>query len=276
MESPLVIDFLLEIESEEEVERRFGTERACQEALAAWRWPGGFRCGDCGGGSAEYLASRRTWYCRGCGRQSSVTAGSVFAHTKKPLSLWFRALWIFLHHPGFRPGAGVSSAPMGPMSVQLFMDRLGLKRYQTAWTWMQKLREWAAHLELGGPLGKDFQEAVQRAMKAVGTRGCRAWGNSRSVHPKNKWHQRHLARLRRATRQPRRHPAWARISDWLEKLRRPPVSRKHFGRWLAEGILQCWREAGADLPTLPSLVPGPLPYWRIIFRIHPTMRLQAS
>jgi hypothetical protein len=29
----------------------------------------------------------------GCGRQTSVTAGTIFQDTRKPLSMWFRAIW---------------------------------------------------------------------------------------------------------------------------------------------------------------------------------------
>lgn len=271
-----MIDFILKIQTEEDVQRLFGTERACQEALAAWRWPAGFRCTGCEGDSAAYLASRRTWYCTGCGRQFSVTAGTVFAHTKKPLPLWFKALWIFVHSPQVEGTDRRVSKWGGPMSVQHFMDRLGLDRYQTAWTWVQKLREWVTRLELDGPFGADFRAAVQRVMKAVGTRGNRAWGSNRSAPPKGKWHQASIARLRQAVRRPRRHPAWGQVSDWLQNLRRPPVSRKHFGRWIAEGLMRCWQDAGTDLPNSPPTALGSFPYWRLISRVHPSMRLRAS
>lgn len=267
---------MIEIQSEEEVESRFGTELACQEILAAYKWPKGFRCIGCDGKSAKYLASRRTWYCTRCGRHYSVTAGTVFANSKKPLPLWFKALWIFVHSPGVEGKSGRVSESGGPMSIQRFMDRLGLDRYQTAWTWMQKLREWVTRLQLDGPFGADFRDAVQRVMKAVGTRGNRAWGSNRSDPQKRRWHQAPIARLQRAVRRSRRHPAWGRVSDWLQNLRRPPVSRKHFGRWLAEGLMRCWRDGGADLPNSPPAALGSFPYWRLIFRIHPSMRLRAS
>jgi len=31
--------------------------------------------------------------CAGCGFQTSIIAGTIFQETKKPLSLWFRAIW---------------------------------------------------------------------------------------------------------------------------------------------------------------------------------------
>jgi hypothetical protein len=32
--------------------------------------------------------------CSGCNCQTSVTAGTVFQETRKPLSVWFRAMWF--------------------------------------------------------------------------------------------------------------------------------------------------------------------------------------
>src|SRR3954454_7740248 len=74
-----------------EFEARFSTEDACREYLLRLRWPDGFRCSRCG--------ERRHWPVRGlllqcasCGYQSSVTAGTIFQDTRKPLTLWFRAM----------------------------------------------------------------------------------------------------------------------------------------------------------------------------------------
>ena len=37
---------------------------------------------------------RKVWFeCARCGRQTSVTAGTIFQDTRKPLRLWFRAMW---------------------------------------------------------------------------------------------------------------------------------------------------------------------------------------
>ena len=37
---------------------------------------------------------RKVWFeCARCGRQTSVTSGTIFQDTRKPLRLWFRAIW---------------------------------------------------------------------------------------------------------------------------------------------------------------------------------------
>jgi transposase-like protein len=65
--------------------------------------------------------------CVGCNYQVSVTAGTIFQDTHKPLTLWFRAVW------------SVTSQKTGASA--LGMQRvLGLGSYQTAWAWLHKLR----------------------------------------------------------------------------------------------------------------------------------------
>jgi transposase-like protein len=65
--------------------------------------------------------------CAGCGHQISLTAGTIFQDTRKPLSLWFRAMWY------------VTSQKVGASALGL-QRVLGLATYRTAWTWLHKLR----------------------------------------------------------------------------------------------------------------------------------------
>lgn len=57
----------------------------------------------------------------------SLTAGTIFQDTRKPLSLWFRAMWWVVVQKN-----GVSAVGLQQL--------LGLKRYETAWTWLHKIR----------------------------------------------------------------------------------------------------------------------------------------
>lgn len=65
--------------------------------------------------------------CRSCGYQVSVTAGTVLHRTRLPLLQWFLAAYLMTT---YTPGIS---------AVQL-QRQLGLKRYETAWTMLQKLR----------------------------------------------------------------------------------------------------------------------------------------
>ena len=65
--------------------------------------------------------------CNGCRRQTSATAGTIFQDTRKPLLMWFRAMWY------------VTSQKNGASALGL-QRVLGLGSYETAWTWLHKLR----------------------------------------------------------------------------------------------------------------------------------------
>jgi len=107
-------------------ESRFCTEDACLDCLVQLRWPDGFVCPSCEGRKA-WRTERLLFHCANCGRQSSVTAGTVFQGTRKPLRVWFRAMWW------------VTSQKNGA-SAKGLQQNLGLASYQTAWAWLHKLR----------------------------------------------------------------------------------------------------------------------------------------
>jgi len=109
-----------------ELEERFATEESCREYLARLRWPEGFVCNRCGA-TGVWKTTRGRLVCRVCRYQASVTAGTIFQDTHKPLRLWFRAIW---HVTSQKNGASAASV----------QQILGLGSYQTAWTWLHKLR----------------------------------------------------------------------------------------------------------------------------------------
>jgi len=109
-----------------EFEKRFATEEACRRYLAQLRWPQGFCCPRCGS-DATWFTKRGLYRCRKCDVQVSVTAGTIFQDTRKPLIQWFRAMWYITNQKH-----GVSA-----LGLQRF---LGLGSYHTAWTWLHKLR----------------------------------------------------------------------------------------------------------------------------------------
>ena len=110
----------------QEFEARFSTEEGCREYYFRLRWPAGFRCPRCGCGKA--WAVRATLFqCSRCNSQTSVTAGTVFQDTRKPLATWFRAMWF------------VTSQNNGASALGL-QRVLGLGSYRTAWSWLHKLR----------------------------------------------------------------------------------------------------------------------------------------
>ena len=104
----------------------FPDDEACLDYLEWLRWPDGFRCPRCAGRDGWRLGSGR-WECAVCGRQASVTAGTIFHRTRTPLQLWFAAAWQMTSQKH-----GVSA-----LGVQ---RSLGLGSYQTAWAMLHRYR----------------------------------------------------------------------------------------------------------------------------------------
>lgn len=109
-----------------EFDEWFAAEGECVQYLRHLRWPGGFRCPACGGAKA-WETKRGLLRCATCQRQTSVLAGTVFEATRKPLRTWFQAMWY------------VTNQKQGGSALGL-QRVLGLGSYQTAWTWLHKLR----------------------------------------------------------------------------------------------------------------------------------------
>lgn len=65
--------------------------------------------------------------CAACQHKVSVIAGTIFQGTRKPLKLWFQAMWY------------VTSQKFGGNALGL-KRVLGMGSYQTAWSWLHKMR----------------------------------------------------------------------------------------------------------------------------------------
>ena len=110
----------------QEFEDRFSTEEKCRAYLVSLRWPDGFRCPHCLSSKAV-LVRVTLFQCCSCRRQTSATAGTIFQDTRKPLLMWFRAMWYVMSQKNGASALGLQRV-------------LGLASYETAWTWLHKLR----------------------------------------------------------------------------------------------------------------------------------------
>jgi transposase-like protein len=110
-----------------EFQRQFGDEEACRQYLESCRWPDGFGCPRCGHARAYPL---QTWHrreCAACHYQVSLTAGTVFHRTKTPLTLWFWAAYLM-------------TTDKRGISALLLQRQLAIRRYETTWLLLHKLR----------------------------------------------------------------------------------------------------------------------------------------
>jgi len=106
---------------------QYGTEELCYDALYKLRWPEGFQCPGCGHDKACQLTIRKLRQCNRCHRQTSLTAGTIFAATKLPLTLWFQAIYL------------ITQDKQGVSAMKLHRQ-LGIS-YNAAWLMKQKLMQ---------------------------------------------------------------------------------------------------------------------------------------
>ena len=111
----------------QEMDDWFRDDAGCRAYLRRLRWPEGFVCRRCAGIGEPWMMSDGLLRCRNCHGRTSLTAGTVLQDTRKPLRMWFLAMWFVTSQKN-----GVSA--LGLQRV------LGLGSYETAWTWLHKLR----------------------------------------------------------------------------------------------------------------------------------------
>ena len=107
----------------------FPDDKTCAAYLERARWGDGFTCPHCQEAGEPFRIATRPGVlaCRKCRRQMGLTAGTVMERSHIPLSTWFWAAYL------------VASQTPGISAVQ-FQRQLGLKRYETAFGILHKLR----------------------------------------------------------------------------------------------------------------------------------------
>jgi len=137
-------------------QQRFPDERSCLTYLVTHRWNGHVTCPKCSYARGKIQVARRVWGCSKCGKQVSLVKGTLLEHSKKPLAAWFLAIQLFLDSKG------------SMTATQLMMLVEEVETYQTAWTWLRKLRVGAAELfrqdaERQEPTAAMLQQALPRS-----------------------------------------------------------------------------------------------------------------
>ncbi len=105
----------------------FSDEESCRLYLEHLRWPEGFVCPSCGSKEAAWRIKTKLLLCRTCRKKTSATAGTLFEGTRKPLRLWFYAMWELTSQKFGTNALGIQRV-------------IGLGGYLTAWAWLHKLR----------------------------------------------------------------------------------------------------------------------------------------
>lgn len=137
-----------------EFEARFATEEDCRAYWIEARWGGKPTCARCQSARVWTIREGTTFECADCGHQTSLTSGTVLEKTRKPLKMWFRAVFE------------ISTRRTGISAMDL-MRIMGFGSYKTAWSWLHKLRAAMVRSDDSEPLGPFVQ--VDEAL--VGGRG---------------------------------------------------------------------------------------------------------
>ena len=145
-------------------QKMFPNDAACARYLEAIRWRDGFQCPKCNVTAEPFRFSARPHQlrCRGCEKDTSLTAGTVMNRTHMPLSTWFWAAFL------------VSSQTPGMSAVQL-QRQLGLTRIETAFQILHKLR--AGMAPSSGRIGQRVHVEVDETWIGGVTKG-----KGRGVH----------------------------------------------------------------------------------------------
>lgn len=126
-----------------EFEKRFATEEDCRAYWIQARWGGEPACACCQSKRVWPIRDGRWFECAECGHQTSLTSGTLLHKTKKPLKTWFRAVFE------------ISTQRTG-ISAKDLQRLMGFGSYETAWTWLHKLRAALVRPERE-PLGRSVQ-----------------------------------------------------------------------------------------------------------------------
>lgn len=73
-----------------------GPDDGARAYLEGLRWPGGVACPRCDSGRAGWLEERAKHYCRDCGYQFRVTAGTAFHDSHVSLTRWLVAIHLIV------------------------------------------------------------------------------------------------------------------------------------------------------------------------------------
>jgi transposase-like protein/Zn ribbon nucleic-acid-binding protein len=110
-----------------EFEARFATEEDCRAYWIKARWGDTPSCAKCASTRLWTIRNGSTFECADCGHQTSLTSGTLLEKTRKPFKVWFRAVFE------------ISTRRTG-ISAKDLQRILGFGSYETAWTWLHKLR----------------------------------------------------------------------------------------------------------------------------------------
>ena len=108
--------------------REFNTDEKCIEYLNDLKYgKTGWYCFKCHYKEYTYHPTKDIIRCDRCGYEESITANTIMRGTRKPLTEWFWAIYT------------IATQKTGISAMELYRQ-MDFGSYQTAWSWLHKLR----------------------------------------------------------------------------------------------------------------------------------------
>lgn len=105
----------------------FNTDEKCLQYIAGLKWADGWKCSRCGHKEYGFISTRHLIRCKNCNYEESFIVNTLMEKTHKPLRDWFWALYM------------IATQKTG-MSAMELKRQMNFGSYETAWTWLQKIR----------------------------------------------------------------------------------------------------------------------------------------
>lgn len=105
------VDMKIKRMSLDEFYELFGDEEKCRLYFYNLKWPEGLVCPKCGSNHFYYIKGRDTYECADCGKQISLTAGTIMENTHLSYHTWLLAIYFLSNDI---------------MSVKKLKDKLGI------------------------------------------------------------------------------------------------------------------------------------------------------
>lgn len=107
--------------------RFFDSEISCENHLKEVREKEGVVCTKCGCKEHYWNKAKKSWKCKKCKHETTLTAGTVMHGSKLPLMYWFTAIRLL-------------TSARKAFSIKEMQRQLGHQRYQPIWVMVHKLR----------------------------------------------------------------------------------------------------------------------------------------
>lgn len=110
-----------------DLELIFQSEDDCKLMFKEYRESQGVTCSKCGSIKHYWYRSKWQWQCTVCNQSTTLKSGTLLKYSKLGFSVWLKAIYVLSHSKG-------------QISATQMQRLLNLKRYESAWFLMHRLR----------------------------------------------------------------------------------------------------------------------------------------